>query len=50
MVFPRSTVALVNDEYDEQIEIMARANGPDLYLSKPLEADWLLTPLYSRRG
>lgn len=45
--FPGAPMVLVNDEYDSDAEIAARAGGPDMYLCKPLEADWLMAPLHT---
>jgi len=42
--YPGTPIVIVNDQYDAGCEIVARAAAPDMYLCKPLEADWLLRP------
>ena len=42
--FPGVPVYLVSDEYRAEEEVHARCSGAEMYLCKPLEGSWLVTP------
>ncbi len=39
--YPGVPVILVSDRYSAEDEISARCSGAEMYLSKPLQAEWL---------
>jgi DNA-binding response OmpR family regulator len=41
--YPGVPVVLVSDKYSAQDEISARCSGAEMYLSKPLRGEWLMT-------
>ncbi len=40
--YPRIPVVLVSDVYSVEDEISARCSGAEMYLSKPLQREWLM--------
>lgn len=41
--YPGVPVVLVSDKYSQQDEISARCSGAEMYLSKPLRGEWLVS-------
>jgi len=42
--YPGVPVYLVSDQYRAEEEIHARCSGAEMYLCKPLQGTWLMTP------
>jgi DNA-binding response OmpR family regulator len=47
--YPGVPVVLVSDDYRAEDEITARCSGAEMYLSKPLQGEWLASTAAAQR-